>query len=312
MKDLVAVWVSAHWQEHDIGPDHPDIPGRVEACLRAVALSKVRQVQATRLATADELGWVHGPEFVQRILASRGTWDAIDHETLLGPGSVLAALGAAGCALDLVEQVVRGEIVRGVALTRPPGHHAERERASGYCIFNNVALAARAAQRLGARRIAIVDLDVHHGNGTEDVFREDPEVLVIDLHQRGLFPEETGKWGASLDGFGGSVPVPLAAGCGIREYLTVLEEVATPILRRHAPDVILVSLGFDAHVGDPLGGMKLETEDFGVLAGWAVDMAEEMCGGRLAMFLEGGYALEAVEESMGAVLGALLVTRQVP
>jgi acetoin utilization deacetylase AcuC-like enzyme len=191
-------------------------------------------------------------------------------------------------------------------MMRPPGHHAERSRAMGFCLFNNVAVAAAHARTLGAERVAIVDYDVHHGNGTQHIFEHDPHVLYVSAHQYPYYPgtgaaEETGHG----KGAGFTVNLPLEGGATDDDYRVVFDEVVVPVLRQFKPDLLLVSAGFDAHERDPLGGMRLSSETFGAMTAELRQVAAECCGGRIALVTEGGYDLRALDESLDAALQAM-------
>jgi len=262
-----------------------------------------------RLATENELALAHTRAHVERVLAAAARPEAVElgHESWTAPGTHDAMLLAAGGPLSAVAAVLDGRIDNAFALLRPPGHHAERERAMGFCLFNNSAIAARWAQReRGVARVAILDWDVHHGNGTEDIFRDDPTVLTISLHQDGLYPPGSG----GLDvGGAANVNVPLPAGTGDDGYAHAFERVVEPVLRAFAPDLLLVGAGQDAAATDPLGRMSLTVPGFRALADRAVALAGELCGGRLVAMLEGGYSLLHLPLANLAILEALAGAR---
>jgi acetoin utilization deacetylase AcuC-like enzyme len=221
------------------------------------------------------------------------------------------ALLAAGATADLALRVARGEARRGFALVRPPGHHAESSEAMGFCLFNNVAVAARAlTAEAGVQRIAIVDWDVHHGNGTQHLFEAERDVLFVSLHQFPLYPG-TGALGeqGSGPGEGSTVNFPLPPGCGDPEYAAVFGGVVLPILEEFRPEVILVSAGFDAHEQDPLAQMRVTSAGFRWLAERLCALADDVCGGRVVLALEGGYDLDALGESVYGVVTALAGNR---
>jgi acetoin utilization deacetylase AcuC-like enzyme len=258
---------------------HPEARERLE-----VLLDSVGPYVEGRLATREEIERVHDPAYVQAISAvDREVW--LDGDTMAGPTTWDAACLGAGCACVAAE-------IGGFALVRPPGHHALSGSAMGFCIFNNVAIAARHAQRaLGAERVAIVDVDVHHGNGTEETFRGDDAVLFVSLHQWPLYPG-TGGPGTSDDTI---LNIPLAPGSGDREYAAAFDELVEPRVAAFRPDVLLVSQGFDAHIDDPLAGMALTAEGFRDLARRCAALAP-----RVAAVLEGGYNVETLPSLVAA------------
>lgn len=274
--------------------DHPENPLRLQAILEAFKESlyeNLLDLTVSRLATKEELLQVHALSYVDHILASQGRDMDLDYETKLTAGSVKAALSAAGLACELIEQVVEGKIKNGFALIRPPGHHARADQGMGFCIFNNIAIAAHKALSMGLKRILIFDWDVHHGNGTQECFYEDDRVLFIDIHQENLFPinsgllDETGK----SKGLGYTANIPLPPSCKDADYLYIFDMLVKPLTLKYQPELILVSAGFDAHESDPLGFMNLTTEGYGKLAMAVNGLAEQICGGKVIFILEGGY-----------------------
>jgi acetoin utilization deacetylase AcuC-like enzyme len=254
------------------------------------ALEWVTQLPA-RFASEDELRLAHTGAHVARVLEAAGRPETVQlgFEAWTGPGTHDAMLLAAGGLLAAVEAVLDGRVDNAFALLRPPGHHAERAASMGFCLFNNTAIAARWAQReRGLERVAIVDWDVHHGNGTEEIFRDDPSVLTISLHQDGLYPPHSG---ALNSGGEANVNVPLPAGSGDHGYAHAFERVVEPVVRAFGPELLLVGAGQDASATDPLGRMSLTVAGFRALADRAVALAGQLCGGRLVAMLEGGYSL---------------------
>jgi len=298
------------FREHR-GPDgHPERPERLLAVGRALdAHRAVLAPLAPRLATDEELLRIHGREHLARVAeAARRAPIHLDPDTFCSPRSAEVARLAAGAAVDLARAVVRGELATGLAAVRPPGHHAEAGRAMGFCLFNNVAVAARALQaEEGVERVLILDWDVHHGNGTQHSFEDDPSVLYFSTHQHPYYP---GTGSASEigegRGRGATVNVPMPAGCGDAEYVGVFQRVLVPVVRGFRPDVVLVSAGFDAHRDDPLAAMDVTGAGYAALAAIVRSLADEVCGGRLAFVLEGGYAASGLREGVEAVLGAAL------
>lgn len=291
-------------------PRHPESPVRLEAILKTIQSSPYSgrlELKLDRLATREELLLNHTPRYLDEVLALDGLTAELDPETLLSPGSVKAARMAAGLGLELVEQVLSGKARNGFALVRPPGHHAAPDGGMGFCIFNNIAIAAHKALSLGAKRILILDWDVHHGNGTQDSFYEDDRVLQIDLHQENLFPSSSGllpEIGRGK-GLGYTANLPLPHSCEDLDYLQVFRKLVQPLAKEYRPELILVSAGFDAHISDPLASMSLSTAGFGLLARNVVRLANELCNGKVVLFLEGGYTPDALAQNVLACVTAL-------
>jgi acetoin utilization deacetylase AcuC-like enzyme len=263
------------------------------------------EVVTPRPSTPDELACVHDREYLRRIADTAGRAVALDADTFTSPESHEIALLAAGAALMAVEYAIRGHS-SALALVRPPGHHAERDRAMGFCLYNNVAAAAAHARALGTGRVGIVDYDVHHGNGTQHIFEADPNVLYASTHQYPYYPgtgaaDEIGVG----EGAGTTVNLPLEAGALDADYQIVFDEVILPVLRQFKPDLLLVSAGFDAHERDPLGGMRLTTAAFGAMTQELRAVADECCGGRIVLVTEGGYDLHALASSLDVVVQVL-------
>lgn len=259
-----------------------------------------------RAATKEELYMVHTPDYVKYIEGFGSGW--LDSDTCMSPDSYQVALHAAGGAEEAVQWILGGKVDSAFALVRPPGHHASSSKAAGFCIFNNVAIAARKAQReFKLSRVMIVDYDVHHGNGTQDIFYHDPGVLYFSTHQYPHYPgtgsyEETGEGAAK----GTKINVPLPAFCGDKEYLQIFREIVAPAAKRYRPELILVSAGYDAHWMDMLAQMQLTVNGYRQMAVILKELASELCQGRLLFVLEGGYALQAIAASVQATLEALL------
>ena len=287
--------------------EHPEHPGRLAAIWEHLGREGLAE-RCSRVPARDvrheELLQIHTEGHVAEIESTaRHAFVQLDSDTYTSRDSAEAARLAAGGLVDLVSTVLRGELENGFALLRPPGHHAEADRAMGFCLYNNVAIAARAAQRLGARRVAIVDWDLHHGNGTQNSFYRDPDVLYISTHQFPFYPgtgriEEVGEG----EGRGRTVNVPWPGGRGDADYLAAFERVLLPIARAFEPDLVLVSCGFDAAEGDPLGSMRISPAGYAQMTSRLGGLA----GGRLVLALEGGYNLEAISTSAAACLRVLL------
>jgi acetoin utilization deacetylase AcuC-like enzyme len=297
--------------EHE-APGHPERPERLAAVVaeldRAGLFARFTPIDA-RPATREELARAHATAHIDHVRATtRVAGSYLDEDTFTSEGTWDAATRAAGGTTDLALKVARGELQRGLALPRPPGHHATGDQAMGFCVFTNVAVAARALQATGAAvRIAIVDFDVHHGNGTQDIFAGDPRVLFISAHQHPLYPgtgglEETGT-GAGL---GTTINVPLPPGAGDDDLLAVHEQVFAPAVRRFRPDILLVSAGFDGHWRDSLAGHLLTLEGYARLGRDLVALADEVCAGRIVVVLEGGYDLAVLAHGVANAARALL------
>jgi len=294
----------AHFDAHRSLGHHPERPERLTAARAAVERSGFRwSPVAATTPTFDELLRTHSEEHLSRLEAWRGRQGNLDSDTFVAPGSVEAAhLGAGGC-MAMVDALFSTSADFGVALVRPPGHHATRDRSMGFCLLNNAAIAANQARRQGASRVAIVDWDVHHGNGTQDIFWDDPSVLYASLHQAPLFPgtgslSEVGGRNAE----GTTINLPLEAGSDDGTYRLAFERVVLPVLEAFSPDFLIVSAGFDASYRDPLAQMSVTPAGFGWLAA-ALDHVHTKAVARKTMYvLEGGYDLVGLEESLLASL----------
>jgi acetoin utilization deacetylase AcuC-like enzyme len=294
--------------EHQTPPGHPECSERAEVMDVVAERWRARgtEVVAPRAATKAQLLRVHDADYIRRISETTGRATALDPDTYTSPESYEIALLAAGAAVDSVERVMSGSCRAAMALVRPPGHHAERDRAMGFCLFNNVAVAAAHARTAGAGKVAIVDYDVHHGNGTQHIFEADPHVLYVSIHQYPYYPgtgavDEIGRG----PGRGFTINLPLEAGAVDEDYRTVFADVIVPVLRQFEPDLVILSAGFDAHERDPLGGMRLTTESFAAMTSELRAVAEECCRGRMVAVTEGGYDLQALAASLDAVVETL-------
>ena len=289
---------------HDPGPGHAEQPARIRAVLAAFdhpdfsALDR----RPAPMAARETLCLAHPAEYVSRILAMEDEEEtlALDPDTFVGPGSVLAARHAAGGAVAAVDAVLGGEAEAAFAAVRPPGHHAEASHAMGFCLFNSAAIAARHARvHGGATRVAVVDFDVHHGNGTQHMFERDETLFYASSHQMPCYP---GTGAARETGVGNIVNMPLSPGDGSAAFRAAWERTGLPALRKFAPELLIVSAGFDAHLADPLAQIRLETEDFG----WITDRLLEAGNGRLVSVLEGGYDIAALAHSAALHVRRLL------
>jgi acetoin utilization deacetylase AcuC-like enzyme len=300
---------SERFAEHQTPPGHPERPERaavmdeVAARWRATGI----EVVAPRAATREQLARVHDAAYLHRLSETAGHAVALDPDTYTSPESHDIALLAAGAAVDAVERVMGGTHTSALALVRPPGHHAERNRAMGFCLYNNVAVAAAHARALGAGRVAIVDFDVHHGNGTQHTFERDASVLYVSTHQYPYYP---GTGAADEVGIGAgagfTVNVPLESGSVDADYRTAFDELVLPVVRQFKPALVLVSAGFDAHERDPLATMRLTAGAFGAMTMGLRRVAEEVCSGRMALVTEGGYDLQALAASLDQTVNALV------
>ena len=299
---------SERFAEHQTPPGHPECPERAEVMDVVANEWRARrgEVVAPREVTDEQLARVHDDRYLRQIAETAGRAVALDPDTYTSPETYDIARLAAGATVDAVERAMGGSHKRALAMVRPPGHHAERARAMGFCFYNNVAVAAAHARTLGARRIAIVDYDVHHGNGTQHIFESDSNVLYVSTHQYPYYPgtgaaEEIGL----RDGAGYTVNVPLEAGATDDDYRQVFDRVVLPVLNQFRPDLLLVSAGFDAHERDPLGGMRLTTDAFGAMTAALRTVADTHCDGRLVAVTEGGYDFRALADSLRAVVNVL-------
>ena len=298
---------SDRFAEHQTPPGHPERPERAEAMDAVAATWRERgtEIVAPRAATNEQLARVHDTDYLRRIAASAGKSTQLDPDTYTSPESHDIALLAAGAAIDAVERVMGGSHHAAVAMVRPPGHHAERDRAMGFCLYNNVAAAAAHARAQGAAKVAVVDYDVHHGNGTQHIFAADPHVLYVSTHQFPYYPGTGAASEVGRDaGRGFTVNVPLEVGAIDEDYQHAFATVVVPVLRQFEPDLIIVSAGFDAHERDPLGGMRLSTAAFAAMTTELRLVAEECCRGRIVSVTEGGYDLRALAASLDAVIEA--------
>ncbi len=296
---------------HQNGPAHPESPDRITAIdslLNLASVSPFVERMQLRAATPAQLAWIHDERYVETIEKTDGKpFFQLDPDTGAGGETWRAAALSAGAAICACETVIKGGRESAFAFCRPPGHHAERDRAMGFCLFNNIAVAAEFALReCGAGRVMIVDWDVHHGNGTQNSFYGRGDVFYFSVHQHPAFPgtgssEETG----SGDGRGATLNIPLAAGQSDDSYMSVFQNELAAAARAYKPDVILVSAGFDAHRADPLAGMNVSSECFGAIASEVQSLARELCGCGAAFMLEGGYDLWALQTSVAETLWSL-------
>ena len=296
--------------QHDPGPGHPECPDRLRAILRALEGAEFNHLSriAAPEATEEQLCRVHPPDYATAILQIRpepGEHVALDADTLMSAGSVEAALRAAGAAILAVDTVMRGEAHAAFAAIRPPGHHAEPDRAMGFCLFSNAAIGAQHARKhWGLDRVAVVDFDVHHGNGTQDICFADPALFYGSSHQSPCYP---GTGAASERGIADNVVnAPLPPGADGKAFRDAWEQTILPALDRFAPQLLIVSAGFDAHRADPLAQLRLQTEDFAWITRKLMESAAKSCQSRLVSVLEGGYDLDASAASAALHVRTLL------
>jgi acetoin utilization deacetylase AcuC-like enzyme len=294
--------------EHDPGSYHPESPDRLRAVLAGLSAPPFAALlrRSAPLADIADIVRAHSRAFVEALLAAvpqRGH-AAVDADTVLSPGSGEAALRAAGAVSAAVDALVAGEADNAFCAVRPPGHHAEPDRAMGFCLFNNVAVAAQRARQVhGLERVAVIDFDVHHGNGTQAIFENDPHLFYASTHQSPLYP---GTGARSETGVGNVVNVPLRPMAGSREFRHAFNEIILPALEDFRPDLLLISAGFDAHRSDPLAQLQLVEADYAWVTERLLALAARHCGGRVVSSLEGGYDLAALAASAAAHVGALM------
>lgn len=301
---------SPRFREHDPGQWHPERPERLVAIDRSIEAARAEGLRFDALdlrpATELELLAVHHESYLTQLEEVDGRPVHLDADTSLSSASVEIARLAAGTTIDLVSAVAESSGTTGMALIRPPGHHAVPDRAMGFCLLSNLAVAVKyLLERKMVERVAIYDWDVHHGNGTQAVFYDDPRVLFMSSHQWPFYPGTGSKSETGIGkGAGTTINVPLPAGTGEEEILRVTDELLAPQVRNFSPDLILISAGYDGHQADPLGGFGITTEGFRTLATRWRELATELCDGRIAGVLEGGYDLDALGSSVRATLEA--------
>jgi len=307
MNRPLALYSDLAFLEHKTGGFHPENPDRlrvIEPVLHAFAQDGAERVTPCPPLSEQELTWIHDATHVALVkTACRKGPTSLDSDTHVAPASWDAGLRAAGAVVDASRKVLEGKISRAFCAVRPPGHHAESDKAMGFCLFNNVALAAEALKREGLERIAIVDFDVHHGNGTQRSFWNDPAVFYASCHQYPHYPgtgapDETG----GQDAPGGILNEAMPAGAGDLEYLAWLQGPLGEALREFKPQFLLVSAGFDGHVDDPLAGHNVSSEGYGLIGRALVDLVEELCDGKMVSALEGGYHPRVLPESLALYL----------
>lgn len=295
--------------DHQTPFGHPERPDRIRAIERALEKERFTSLirEQAPMAEMESLALAHPEDYIRRLrdISPREGLVRIDEDTTMSPGTYEAALRGAGGAVLAVNEVMTGKVRNAFVAMRPPGHHAERVRAMGFCFFNNAAIAARHAQKKhGAERVAIFDWDVHHGNGTQDIFWSDETVLYCSTHEAPLYPgtgalSETGEHGTIVN-------APLSAGDGSEAFREAVDTVIAPRIDSFAPDLIIISAGFDAHWRDPLASLNLTESDFAWATQKLMDLADRHCGQRIVSVLEGGYDLEGLAKSTAFHLDALM------
>lgn len=297
--------------EHDPGPGHPECPDRLATIYQQLDKIKIQKnflFPAFEAASSEVLELNHTAAHIKRAASTAGkVFETLDPDTHTSPRSYEAACLAAGAVVKATEMVVSGEADNAFALVRPPGHHAEADRTSGFCIFNNIAVAAHyGLAKLNLKKILIVDWDLHHGNGTQHSFYDTNQVLYISTHQYPYFP---GTGGLSETGTGKgegfTINIPLQCGQDDRAFAKIFNGLISPIARQYKPELIMVSAGFDTYHGDPLGTMSVTAEGFGYMTKVLQDLATETCDGRLILVLEGGYNLEGLKDGILSCLAEL-------
>ena len=291
---------------HNMGEHHPESPERLAAIndrLIAAGLDMYLSFHDAPLATVEQLSRAHPREHVEEILASvpESGIRHLDPDTAMSPGTMKAALRSAGAGVLATDLVLSGEVENAFCAIRPPGHHAEAAKAMGFCFFNNVAVAARhALEEHGLKRIAVVDFDVHHGNGTEDIFKDDPRVLMVSIFQHPFYP-----YSGADNPAPNMVNVPIKAGSRGDVFREIVTDIWMPALRNHAPEMIFISAGFDAHLEDDMGNLGLVEADYAWVTEQLLAVAKQHSGGRIVSMLEGGYVLSSLARSVATHIKAL-------
>ncbi|KAA0594797.1 acetoin utilization deacetylase AcuC-like enzyme [Azospirillum lipoferum] len=294
---------------HDTGPGHPEAPERLAVVWQVLDRPEFRDLERRSAPEADveQLSRVHERSYVEAVLEAVPSdgYQRLDGDTLLSPGSRGAILRAAGSVCAAVDAVLAGEATNAFCAVRPCGHHAEPARAMGFCVFNNIAVGALHARKVhGLTRVAVVDFDVHHGNGTQAMFADDPDLFFASTHQSPLYPGTGNSWERGVDG--NILNLPLEPYSGSVEFRQAVERAILPALEAFQPELLLISAGFDAHKRDPLAQLGLTAEDFEWVTRKLVELADRVCGGRVVSALEGGYDATGLAEGCAAHLTALM------
>ena len=306
-----AIFKDAIFLEHNPGAYHVELPERLAVIYNALDRSEMKEkflYPFFRPASKEIIGLNHSIAHIARVEATAGRpFGSLDPDTKTSARSYEAALMAAGAVVQAASSLWAGEIENAFTLVRPPGHHAEHQHAMGFCLFNNIAVGAHyALKELGVQRILIVDWDLHHGNGTQNSFYDTDQVLFFSTHQYPFYPGTGSIQEVGIGkGEGYTVNVPLPGGQDDRAYITIFHELLVPIARQYKPELIMVSAGFDIAKGDPLGTMRVTAQGFATLTRILLGLADELCGGRLLLTLEGGYNLDMLKEGVLAVLAEM-------
>lgn len=298
--------------KHKTGLSHPESPERLKACLKALKnfqhSDKLNTIDPTP-ATIDQVAYVHDRDYIQSVKITSKTGGALDYDTIVSKGSFEIALLAVGGALRAADAVMDGIVDNAFCLVRPPGHHALPKKGMGFCLFNNIAITAKYLQNKydEIERILIVDWDLHHGNGTQEIFYDDASVFYFSVHQFPYYPGTGAEDEMGIDkGAGFTLNIPMSSLSSSEDYIMVFEEILKKEASSFDPDFVLISAGFDAHEDDPLGRMKLTTEDYGKLTEIVCEIADNSCDGRIVSLLEGGYNLNALSASVVEHVSKLL------
>jgi acetoin utilization deacetylase AcuC-like enzyme len=295
--------------EHDTGMGHPESKARLESVLLYMQSKNYTkdliQVEA-KIPTEEDICKVHSISHYNNIKSLSEKKGYLDGDTPYSAKTTEAALKSAGAGIEMADKIINGELENGMVLVRPPGHHAERDHAMGFCIFNNIAITAKYLQKKGYNKIAIIDWDVHHGNGTENAFYEDDSVLFISTHQYPFYPGSGSESDTGIGkGVGYNLNIPMQRGSGMSEFKKAFDNKIIPGLEKFIPDFILISAGFDAHINDPLANLELTTKSYEIFTEKLKSIARQYCGNRIISFLEGGYDLKALSESVEAHISVL-------
>ena len=294
---------------HEGASGHPERPDRLRAILADLG---ARPIEGAEWAPARPVDWsilerAHTPEYLERVERARDRIELFDWDTMTSPGSVAAAELSAGAVIDAIDATLDGRASRAFALGRPPGHHAEADRAMGFCFFSNIAVGAlHAIERHGLERVLILDWDVHHGNGTQHILESRADALFVSIHQHPLYPGTGWLTETGVDeGAGYTVNIPYPAGSADAEYLDAIDRLVTPLADAYQPQLVLVSAGFDAHAADPLGAMRVTDAGFGAMCARVRSIADRHADGRLVLALEGGYDLAGLASGVRACVEAM-------